>query len=281
MRSHLLKRSVKVLLPALFGLVGCKVPVYDADIQFVDRLVINGMLVPGQQITGIYVGKMLPVTTTPDPTDAEVHDATATITVDGQAFPLTHAGSGLYGNSTIVAVPGKTYGLTVEWNGLKATAMTLVPFVPDSSTVTFTRTAHQFGQVSSIVIAHSGEVYGLTLIHGYRRTAYDVMNHDYIPVQRLVRATEAGPDGKIDLVSGSISLALNEISDTLWATVSALDDQFYKYYYSSGNTSDFENLVLGVPPGSPNWNVSGDGVGLFLGRAAGTKTIPLHITEPY
>jgi hypothetical protein len=262
MRSHLLIRLVRVLFPAFFVLAGCRVPVYDADIQFVDRLVINGMIVPGQQITGIYVGKMLPVTTAPDPADAEVHDAAVTITIDGQAFPLIHAGSGLYGNSTIVAVPGKTYGLTVEWNGLKVTAQTLVPFVPDSSAITFTRMAEQLGQVSSIVTAHPSEVYGLTLIHGYRRTVFDILEHDYVPVQRLVRAIEEGPDGKIDLVSGEIYLAPNETSDTLWVTVSALDDQFYKYYYSSGNTSDFENLVLGVPPGSPNWNVSGDGVGL-------------------
>ena len=259
---------------------GCKLPVYDADVQYVERLVINGSLTPGEPISGIYVGKTLPVTTIPDPADAEIHDAAVVIAVDGQEFPLFHTGSGLYGNNAIIAVPGKTYELTVAWNGLRATAQTLVPFSPDTATTTFTRTGNQTGIITSVITPHTGEVYGITFIHAFWTSPGSDRSIWYGPLPGLVRATDTGADGKIHL-STSVYLETTGSPDTLWVTVSALDAQFYTYFYSSGNTSDFENLILGVPPGSPDWNISGDGIGLFVGKASTTKVIPLYLTWAY
>jgi len=264
---------------ALF--MGCETPVYDADVQFVERLVINGSITPGQTISGIYVGKTLPVTSTPNPSNAEIHDAVATIAVDGQAYPLYHEGGGLYGTSAVTAVPGKTYNLAVAWNGLRATAETVAPFMPDTTLTTFTRTGIQSVVVNALLTPHPDEVYGMKYDHGYRPTMFSDIEHDYSGPEGLVRATDLAADGMVHLSSSTVYLSPNESSDTLWVTISALDGQFYKYYYSSGTTSDIENVILGVPPASRDWNISGDGIGLFIGIASVTKAIPMHLVWPY
>ena len=136
---RILSASIAFITSAI--MVGCKTPVYDADVQFTERLVIEGILSPGKQVTGMYIGKTLPVKTVFDPTEAEVHDAVATVVVDGIGYPLQHAGSGLYQNLNLMATAGKTYSLAVEWNGLRVTAQTLVPFEPDTLSLVLARSA--------------------------------------------------------------------------------------------------------------------------------------------
>src|SRR5271169_3932934 len=103
----LLSASIAFIAAAI--IVGCKTPVYDADVQFTERLVIEGILSPGKQVTGIYIGKTLPVTSVFDPTEAEVHDAVATVVVDGLGYSLQHVGNGMYQNLNLVATAGKIY----------------------------------------------------------------------------------------------------------------------------------------------------------------------------
>jgi hypothetical protein len=56
-------------------------------------------------------------------------------------------------------------------------------------------------------------------------------------------------------------------------TVSAFDGQFYAYFNSSGGATSFGDLVLGVNPGGVNWNVTGGGIGLFIGKSSSMKQV--------
>jgi hypothetical protein len=275
-----------LIVPIAFGatviLAGCKTPVYDADVQFAERLVIEGILAPGKQVTGIYIGKTLPVKTIFDPKNAEVHDAVATVVVDGIGYPLLHVGGGLYENANLVATAGKTYSITVEWNGLKAVGHTLVPFVPDTSSVMLTLPAGPYNSnsyvftVDAAITPHPGETYGATWAHfvNYSYFVSDSLNGgEYVEnasSKILRRDIDTQPDGKIHIeLAGYLTESFpSRPFDTLLVAFSVFDEQFYDYFNSNGNSTSFENLVLGISPGAIKWNVSGDGIGMFIGRAS-------------
>lgn len=287
---RMLRASVVFITSAI--MVGCKAPVYDADVQFTERLVIEGILTPGNQIKGIYIGKTLPVKTVFDPTEAEVHDAVATVVVDGIGYSLQHVGNGLYQNLNLVATAGKTYSLNVEWNGLRVTAQTLVPFPPDTLSLVFSQVnlTYQFSNAANFVLdgsfkGFSGETYGAVWSHDVIGSDYiaaldtafpyvEYVDHSYTsPV--LVRDRDIQSDGNIHVpVSGNINedyFPHHPWSDTLVVTISAFDEQFFDYYNSKGSTTTFEDLVLGMSPGAVKWNVSGEGIGMFIGKVSITR----------
>jgi hypothetical protein len=278
-----------VVLIAIARMAGCQSPVYDADVQFVERLVVKGVLTPGKTVSGISIGRTLPVTTIPHPEDFEVHDATATIVVDGIRYSLRHVGNGLYENGTLVAFSGKSYDLSVEWNGHKAVAHTLVPFLPDTTALVLSRPyvpyySNMYRYILDAALApHAGETYGGGWSHTIVRANYpnDSLIYDPIPEtftnSVLIRSREIQSDGKAHLaIEGYLSPSTSPlIIDTLWVTISSFDEQFYDYYYSSGSPTSFEELVLGIVPGAITWNVSGDGIGMFIGKASITKALLL------
>jgi hypothetical protein len=280
-------RTFLILMLAVLLESGCESPVYDADVQYVERLVINGILVPGKQISGIYIGRTLPVSAIPDAQDAEVHDAYATITSDGVVYPLHHVGNGRYESADLAATPGKTYVLGVAWHGLKVTAYTLVPHIPQWDSASFT--VHQPGNLfpgmdllDVTISPYPGEIYAATWSHPY---VFIYGLNDSIISSRsieknfqttLKRNTDIHADGKLHATATGYLSYSSASHDTLWATVSSFDDQFYEYFYSSGDVTSFENIVLGISPGAVHWNVLGDGIGMFIGKASVTKEMHLR-----
>jgi hypothetical protein len=264
-------------------MAGCQTPVYDADVQFEERLVIEGILAPGAQVAGIYIGKTLSVKAVFDPKEAEVHDAVANVVVDGIDYPLHHVGSGLYEAQGLVAQSGKVYALTVEWNGLRATAQTLVPYAPDTASLVISPvslTYNIFHEASFALDAsflpEPGETYGVVWTHdefdyGYypdSTLTYHVYPYtsSHLP---LVRNIDVQSDGRIHIaMSGNLYGNYIPEIDTLFVAISAFDEQFYDYYNSNGKTTSFEDLVLGMSPGAVKWNVSGNGIGMFIGKVS-------------
>ena len=265
-------KRLLVSLMLVLAATGCESPVDDAELHYVERIVVDGVLVPGKPVADIYVGRTLPLNVASDPRDAELHDAVVSIDVDGVGYPLRHAGNGLYENTDLLVASGAAYDLTVEWQGLKATAHTRIPYVPQWDTSSFTwgdpsPGVHVPNTLDIVVAPHPGETYGGGWVHSYHFTTSTTdFETDFNTT--LKRESDRQADGRVHVdLTGYFSFSWSP-HDTLWVTLSAFDEQFYAYFNSSGGPTSFEDLVLGVNPGGVNWNVTGDGIGLFIGKAS-------------
>jgi hypothetical protein len=289
MKTQYITAAVSTFIVVMVLLIGCEeiVPVDDAT--SVERLVIRGVLDSGKPISNLYIGRTLPLQGTHGGGEGFVTDAHATIVHRGETFVLQHRDSGKYANADLVVASGEEYQLRVEWNGLRASASTRVPFaVSISESVSFRRTVitYPYGTSYSYAMEHSfvprvSEVYGLRWTYidtstGFFRFAEGrsisislLRNQDRGSNERLLLTAE----GYINTLDGRREPQL--LLDTLTAYVYTFDEPFYDYFVSSPNHTGKNELDLALGTRFPGirWNVSGTAIGMFIGRAVTKQRI--------
>jgi hypothetical protein len=127
-------------------LFGCTTNITDAKIDHEEKLVINGAVIAGQPIRNIHITRSIAPLDTFSFVKVGIRDADARISVDGREVRMRLqaasdsiraqygtnliAGPTAYEAPELIAEAGKTYTLTVNWNGKRASAATTVPAPP-------------------------------------------------------------------------------------------------------------------------------------------------------
>ena len=63
-------------------------------------------------------------------------------------------------------------------------------------------------------------------------------------------------------------------SDTAFTIIHSYDQPFYNFFITRGsNAPGYDDLLFRQTGGPISWNVSGDGIGMFIGHATTTKRI--------
>lgn len=300
--SNLLKVLLTICLVNSAFLSSCTtstVDTSDLTFPFEEKIAIGGFLFAGDSIEGIHLSATIPIVDTTS--FKPLNGVEASIGVDGNSYPLSlqkwQTPTGKLQSSTfqqlqqqnllyrpvgLVAIPGKTYTITVRWNGKTASAVTTVPrpITPDS--VGISTDEKRLSILSRAVLTpRPKEAYSIVQTHtGRARNRLYTLISPYSP---MVRTEEARADGKL-LVSTSLptfdklSEGLTWLYDSLdnfqsHLSVFAYDGQYWDYYQSEQQKTRTADIV-GVPLGvNARWNVKGDGIGLFIGVA--TSRTPL------
>ena len=280
-------RRLLLLIALVIG--GCEQIAPTDDLPYVNHLVIKGFLLAGQPLDSISITHTLPLSVSYDSALAATTSARVTVTVDGRVIPMTYLGGNYFSDPNSDTVQsGKSYHLTVDWNGLHAESTTLVPAPPivDSCYV---------GQTITQTYPYETYVYYLTPIEfGIRpqpNTAYSIL-YDSIsafrhPDDTITDASEWGPEfnefsaeqtlppdphvwliHQIEVVLTDPSSQKPPIDSLFRSTVIVGSfDPAYANFEASNNNSNSDG-IFGVTGTNPKWNVTGDGIGLFIGMAS-------------
>ncbi|HET6399804.1 MAG TPA: DUF4249 family protein [Candidatus Kapabacteria bacterium] len=288
-------RSVFVFLALAAIATGCENVVPATDLPYVNHIVIRGFLNADEPIDSISVTHTLPLSVQYDPNQAAIPNAQVSITVDGRSIPLQSIGLGFFTDPLHDTVQsGKTYSIDVQWNGLHAWASTLVPNPPAIPIFQFDNigwdteiyrynsyysdTFFSFGGTleAGIEPVTAGEAYSLVydsiadVDSNYSEASYYIGGDLY----NLYPASEVNSAGFLPIFQFE-SLDPRDSNYFVSAVVESYDGAYYNFiktYNNFGNSGD----IFGTGGANPQWNISGDGIGIFIGTAETRRNSTFH-----
>lgn len=296
-------RNVLLIVVCCVLLLSCRETVVDfGTLPYIEKIVVDGMITSGLPLQITFSKTMPPLTdvVSKQPYDTAAFRLTnvdATIISNaGDTATMRHVRMGLYvaiksNGDTLYVQPGITYNLKASWNGLNVSATTTVPLLP-----TFDRTQNKhrnmrvsmYGDTSYYVSANVN-LYG-TIARNYigislsaftkknsmytlymatqdtlsswvitdaiRRFDYVHDNPNAINTVRWYEYYEADTESQLDSLIQS---------ENLYGIIHLYATPFYDYYKTrrsgSGSNGAFSSGGTNI-----NWNINGDGIGLFCGR---------------
>ncbi|MFI5202409.1 MAG: DUF4249 family protein [Candidatus Kapaibacterium sp.] len=274
---------------------GCENVVPATDLPYVNHIVIRGFLTAGQPIDSISISHTLPLSAQYDPNQAAIPDAQVSISVDGRSIPLQPMDFGFFTDPTHDTVQsGKTYSIDVRWNGLHAWASTLVPNPPslpifqidnlgwDTQIYRYNQyysdTFFQFGGTLEVGIMPVTPDEAYALIYDSIAdidSSYSEATRNYGEIlYNLYPASEVNSAGFLPIFQFE-SFDPRDSNYFVSAIVESFDGAYYdfsKTYNRYGNNSD----PFGTGGANPKWNVSGDGIGIFIGEAQTRVSSTFH-----
>jgi hypothetical protein len=252
---------------------GCETDLGSENLPYIEKIVVRGVLQEGHTLDSIFVGKTLSYRKNYNyssftSTDGILTDAAVTVTCNNVAYPLLYSPTGFYSSSAApIIISGNTYTLHVEWNGKIAEAVTTIPYSPSVGAVTVTQKDISTSYQNQVEYTYSGTVHSQKNNAIYT-TAYsvDTSTNSYYGY---------GQSGVFLCSSDSIVGTAFSQQLTVWdysgrtnklfITVQAYDSPFYAYYltFSEYSSDDYFSN-----PSPTAWNVTGDGIGMFIGTSA-------------
>lgn len=270
MQSHRMLLAFFLLL-GLVAITGCEESVAPDDIPYVERMVVYGIITAGKPADSIRFTRTLPLNTQYNTTDAELTDVVASIEVGGKQYPLRHIGNGLYNADGLAVVVGERYTLRAAWKGLSVTAATTVPISPTVDSIATVDGQYFEGNFSTFAIwAYTRSMKGTaySIIYDLTDTVNDIhytSSYDYVDDVWHWRDTTTNGHVVVKTYDHFFSPGNNNVFKGN-VTVVAWDEPYYDYYrtYYYGNNDD----LFGSSQRTINWNIEGDGIGVFIGQSA-------------
>ena len=273
-RMRIIRTLSPVMLLAL--LASCDEIVDPSDAPYVERLVVRGVLSPGDTSVDIQISRTIPVTEPYFVSDRYPDDVRAEIVVDGETYPLVYREPGpgmapVYHAPGLIPASGKEYRLIAEWNGKTATASTTVPYpvtiedvdtrissdTSGSSVTWYFRVVGRFRPIGDQV--YSG---GIVLTDS---TGRSLLNLECDP---LLSIDETHGGGHIEYYcSTGYGGSRFDTNGKVTAILFSFDQQ-YDAFRRTFTRHRFDMAgIENVGAEQVTWNVKGDAIGMFIGRA--------------
>lgn len=262
-----MKRKSLLLVFALTSqliLTNCEQPLGEEEFPYEIKIVVRGIIQKDKVVEDIFLGRTLPVAVPFDEDFAQLKDAVGAIICDGVTYPLRHLQDGNYTTDSLLARSGKTYTLLVQWQNKSVTAETRIP--PIGEVVSFgqlqrTENGQTTTVIESVVAPISNEVYASTWVYlsnaGVQRDEGDEFGN--------VTTADQNPLGSLKVQTSLIPGSVLSSEGLIGTRIYIYDNAFYDYYISQGS-SQIPDAIFGQPGGNVRWNISGDGIGMFIAR---------------
>jgi hypothetical protein len=253
-----------IYLAPLFLFYSCEQPSEEDNIPYIPKLVIRGIIVEGNPVNDIYIGRTMPVSVKIDPTFTDLSDAAAVIVHNNQFYPLTYTHNGHYKNDTLKIIRGEKYSLLASWQNLSVSAETTVPllgYIPPFNMQVQSTSSGQVHFLQSRIIPHSDEVYAATWVLLYLNGG--------ISDESQVFSTVSGKDPSGIVICSTSNIPSNYINQSntkLIARVFVYDHAFLDFY-STQSLNQVSDAIFGQTGSQIKWNIHGEGIGMFIGRA--------------
>jgi len=252
-------------------LSSCVEVIENPNLPFEERIVVYGILEPNVPLE-LHINKTIPALSQ-NPTFAILRDANVQIESEGRVFTLFVKDSvypniveSFFTSNELIIQEGKTYNLTVNWNGKTVKSSTFIPEKPKASSLWYSDSSN-FSNINmqlfrtniSAKNIPNAVIMGLHVdIDTIKRVndllfidnPYELMDYNFSQDSTIVSIKR----GFEDFVY---------IGNPYFRLI-AFDPAFLQYL----NTLDRRNSNDGIFGGggrNPIWNVTGDGLGLFLG----------------
>jgi hypothetical protein len=257
------KKSLLLIFFSLFFFFSCEQPLEEEEFPYELKLVIRALLEENKVIGNIYIGRTLPVGIQFNEDFAKVTDAVGAVVSDGIFYPLRHTGNGIYTTDSLIARRGKTYSLIVQWQEKIASAETTIPFpgsILSYGVMAINENGQTFNALEGTVIPFADESYAATWVLVNFNGTIARESENFAQVARSlanqtlrVRTIEI-PDFILNSTSGNVGMRFY-----------IYDKAFYDYFISHGS-GQLPDAIFGQPGTNVRWNITGDGIGMFIGR---------------
>ena len=284
--QHRLRFALGII--ACCSLAACEQVVDSTGLPYSDQMVVKGYIQDGEPVDSIYFSHTLPLDIAYSPDKAQLSDVSATITVDGKAYPLVYRDSGLYACPGLIGQAGKTYALDASWGGKHIHGETTVPILPVIDTISVSVMGiDSFVTYDSGRTIYSIDAWALSYVNAAPGSVFS--SNTYVKIQSTVTGDSvwSGPEisygGYIPLVKDTSGAAWisNYFHPTKFGSLTATPRTYelvlYQYdpkYWDLEETlyrSYDERDAFSTGGLNPEWNVTGDGFGLFIGLSKTTK----------
>jgi hypothetical protein len=306
-----MKQIIPILLLMLM-FMSCEQVVDVSTLPHKEKIFVEGILSPDQDIEIVCSRTLPPLDTTfdndyqIDSLQTRITDIQGTIAVDGITYPLEHIGFGRYRivdafNQSIKGKPGSSYQLQATWKELNINANTTIPLMPTTRIVSsiidtqkrvkFSFWGREYLKVSieTESTVHPNETWTLSIntenaftlevLEFFERdptiredsTFFDLGYRKYLLAKNTPHRSKFIVYLNADMQSNAQVLASYASSkliirsfDKAWK--SYIDTQFLGYGFDG---------IFGGSESGIQWNIKGDGLGLFIGK--NEAQIPLQL----
>ncbi|MGE5436755.1 MAG: DUF4249 family protein [Syntrophothermus sp.] len=249
-----------LLLIAGFIFASCEQPLSEEEFPYEAKLVIRGIIEDGKPIKDIYIGRIMPVGVPYSKEFTQIKDASAVIVYKDSLYTLKHISEGLY-SSNLIAHKGEKYTLLVNWNDKFATADTYVPVPGNITDMQMVQSAgnNPYSYLNVTIQANGKECYGA---YWFIKASNGTILSQSFKINEITVAEKNIPIAKVP--TDTIPKGLT--SSIFSARVVVFDGVVYDYFKTQNSTLLTDN-VFGQAGINVNWNVKGDGIGMFVGKA--------------
>lgn len=260
------------LIPFLLN--SCEDLVVENNLNYTEKIVVRSIIEAGKPIQ-LFLAKTLPPTEAFDTSKAYIPDAVVVITSGTIIDTLRYKSGGIFRSLQQNGRNGQKYSMRILADGKTLFAETEVPF-----TTTF-QAGKLITQVVSpgdtiyymegVLTPRSGAVYGSTwsVIDGQTSTVIEdtVLN-------TLVRERDKNQLGHLIIRTRNIPKQIvNEYRRSLYIRVHAFDEDFYNFFLTQDANNATSN-IFSQSGTNLRWNVTGGGIGMFLGKSDFVIRIP-------
>ncbi len=258
-------------------LLSCEQTVTNIELPYLEQLVVNCVLQNGDVVDSLRLERTLPLLEKYDEDKALVKDAKVEIS-DGENNYTLYYQNGFYKNDSLIATSGKKYSLKIEWKGKKATANTFVPNPVEIPELNYTieKSSDTWAdwynlKVYCLIKPTKNVVYN----SGWGSSYHGSQSYSFYNILREID-TDAQGYCKVNFLDISFMEKIDStnikkfLKDYLFILYS-YDVQFYQFYITSNNGRSGDE-IFGGNSNNIIWNVKGDGIGLFIGRAVTFKS---------
>lgn len=258
-------KKIIILVLVSLAVISCEKTLTGYDLPYERKLVIQGILEASDESLEAY----LSITLTQPPLGKSVSEEidTSKITVyiesEGERWDFKCVKcavyeweSNFYQAEGFIPEAGRTYNLFVNYENLKATATTTIPNAPEIIDA----------YIKVVENEDQGETWTTEAIYTKIKAVDNVVySQDYEWYSEPMTIKNADSGGIIDFF---IDWAYNYIPEEqlYFGTFYVYDYDFYEYVISKKQNNGDGFDLFSTSGNNIEWNIKGDGIGIFLGR---------------
>ncbi len=258
-----------LLFILIISLSACeKIDVVEVSLPYNEKLVVQGLLEENKPLNGIIFTKTLPLNETYSISKAELKDVVAYIQSGVRVIPLKYDRDGIYKPiSSFIPQKESTFELFAKWRDKNVYAKTFIPANPKIINAYFLTD----GSGTYIQAEIQNQV---RVVFGAKAVAMEGGNVLYETEDFYsVTSPDNDPRNIIKLRTPSIpNEALLSFKNSFSIKVFAFDEQYQNYFKTKRFSLPIKDSFV-QSGGDVEWNVRGDGIGLFIGYSSTTLKV--------
>lgn len=268
------KKILLLIVITSVYLTSCDDLTVENDLSYEEKMVVRSVVSAGKPIE-LFLARTTPPNSAYDTASSYINNAVVIVSSPTISDTLKYQGAGKYVSSRMNARNGEEYTMNILSGEKRAVAETQVPFTTTFQAGRLLTRIEANGDTSyyieGVLTPRPGAVYGVTwsIIDGLTSTVIEdtVLN-------QLNREQDKTLLGHLVVRTRTLPPALvKQYRNSLFIRVHAFDEKFYKFFITQDANNASTN-IFSQSGTALRWNVSGDAIGMFVGKSDFTVRIP-------
>lgn len=248
---------------------GCeRIDVVEINLPYTEKVVVQGILEENKPLDGIVFTKTLPLNEVYSISKAELKDVVAYLKSGVRVIPLKYDKNGIYKPlGTFIPQKQSTFELFAKWNDKNIYAKTYIPANPKIVNAYFL-TDGSGTYIEAEIQNQVGVVFGAKAV-ALEGSMILFESEDFYSVTQ----PNLDPKATIKLRTPVIPIEiLNSFRNNFSIRVFAFDEQYQDYFKTKKFSLPIKDSFV-QSGGDVEWNILGDGIGLFIGFSSTTLKV--------